>query len=54
PVSFEQLQTLFAGRTINRDSLVWKQGMDNWTPLKEVAELKSFLGGNTPPPLPNS
>ncbi|MEL7268523.1 MAG: SPFH domain-containing protein [Bacteroidota bacterium] len=53
PVSFEQLQTLFAGRTINRDSLVWKQGMDNWTPLKEVAELKSFLGGNTPPPLPN-
>ena len=54
PVSFEQLQALFAGRTINRDSLVWKQGMDNWTPLKEVAELKSFLGGNTPPPLPNS
>ncbi|MEL6303373.1 MAG: SPFH domain-containing protein [Bacteroidota bacterium] len=54
PVSFEQLQALFAGRTINRDSLVWKQGMDNWAPLKEVAELKSFLGGNTPPPLPNS
>lgn len=54
PVSFEQLQALFAGRTINRDSLVWKQGMDNWAPLREVAELKSFLGGNTPPPLPNS
>ncbi|MEM6895524.1 MAG: SPFH domain-containing protein [Bacteroidota bacterium] len=54
PVSFEQLQALFAGRTINRDSLVWKQGMDNWAPLNEVAELKSFLGGNTPPPLPNS
>jgi len=52
PVSFEQLQALFAGRTINRDSLVWKQGMSAWTPLKEVEELKSFLGGNTPPPLP--
>ena len=52
PVSFEQLQALFAGRTINRDSLVWKQGMAAWTPLKEVEELKSFLGGNTPPPLP--
>ncbi|MGW9684753.1 SPFH domain-containing protein [Flagellimonas sp. 2504JD1-5] len=53
PVSFEQLQALFAGRTINRDSLVWKQGMANWTALKDVEELKSFLGGNTPPPLPN-
>lgn len=53
PVSFEQLQALFAGRTVNRDSLVWKQGMAAWTPLKEVDELKSFLGGNTPPPLPN-
>ena len=52
PVSFEQLQALFAGRTINRDSLVWKQGMAAWTPLKEVEELKSFLGGNTPRPLP--
>lgn len=54
PVSFEQLQALFAGRTINRDTLVWKQGMANWTSLKDVEELKSFLGGNTPPPLPNS
>nr|WP_299382439.1 SPFH domain-containing protein [Allomuricauda sp.] len=54
PVSFEQLQSLFASRTINRDSLIWKQGMANWTALKDVEELKSFLGGNTPPPLPNS
>ncbi len=54
PVSFEQLQALFANRTINKDSLVWKQGMGNWTALSEVEELKSFLGGNTPPPLPTS
>jgi len=54
PVSFEQLQALFANRTINRDSLVWKQGMGNWTALQEVEELKSFLGGNTPPPLPGN
>lgn len=52
PVSFDQLKALFANRTINRDSLVWKQGMANWTALNEVEELKSFLGGNTPPPLP--
>lgn len=52
PVSFDQLKALFASRTINRDSLIWKQGMGNWTALKEVEELKSFLGGNMPPPLP--
>ncbi|WP_421810494.1 SPFH domain-containing protein [Flagellimonas sp.] len=52
PVTFEQMQSLFASRAINRDSLVWKQGMAAWVSLKEVEELKSFLGGNTPPPLP--
>jgi len=52
PVTFEQMQSLFASRAINRDSLVWKQGMTAWVSLKEVEELKSFLGGNTPPPLP--
>ncbi len=54
PVSFDQLKTLFANRTINKDSLIWKQGMSNWTALKDIEELKSFLGGNTPPPLPGN
>ncbi len=52
PVSFDQLKILFANRTINKDVLIWKQGMTNWTALKEVEELKVFLGGSTPPPLP--
>jgi len=52
PVSFDKLKELFANRTINRDSLVWKQGLLKWTALKEIEELKSFLGGSTPPPLP--
>ncbi len=52
PVTFEQLKILFANRTVNRDTLVWKQGMSNWQSLKEINELKAFLGGNTPPPLP--
>ncbi len=52
PVSFDQLKALFASRTINRDSLIWKQGMSTWTALKDIEELKSFLGGSTPPPLP--
>lgn len=52
PVGIEQLSALFANRTINKDSLVWKQGMASWTAVKDVEELKSFLGGSTPPPLP--
>ncbi len=52
PVTFDKLKELFANRTINKDSLLWKQGMANWTALQEIEELKSFLGGNTPPPLP--
>ena len=54
PVSFERLQELFAARVVNRDTLIWKQGMSGWSPLREVEELKSFLGGNTPPPLPGA
>ena len=52
PVSIDKLRELFASRTINKEALVWKQGMQNWMALKDVEELKSFLGGNTPPPLP--
>ena len=52
PVTIEQLKALFANRTVNKETLVWKQGMDNWKSLKEVEELKTFLGGNTPPPIP--
>jgi len=52
PATIEQLKALFANRTVNKDTLVWKQGMASWAALKDVEELKAFLGGNTPPPLP--
>lgn len=54
PVTFEQLKVLFANRTVNKDTLVWKQGMAAWTALHEVEELKAFLGGSMPPPLPGA
>ena len=52
PVSLEQLRALFANRTVNKDTLVWKQGMSGWAALNSIEELKAFLGGSTPPPLP--
>lgn len=54
PVGFEQLKVLFANRTVNKETLIWKQGMSGWTTLQEVEELKAFLGGSTPPPLPSA
>ena len=54
PVGFDQLKALFANRTVNKDTLVWKQGMTGWTALNEVEELKAFLGGSMPPPLPGA
>ncbi|HMB63843.1 MAG TPA: SPFH domain-containing protein [Eudoraea sp.] len=54
PVSFNKLKELFANRTINKDSLIWKRGLPNWSALNDVEELKVFLGGNTPPPLPTT
>lgn len=53
PISFDQLKALFAGRTVNKETLIWKQGLVDWSPLKDIDELKVFLGGNTPPPLPS-
>jgi len=52
PVGFEQLGALFASRTINKETLIWKQGMAGWVTVKDMDELKAFLGGNMPPPLP--
>jgi hypothetical protein len=54
PVTLEQLKALFANRTVNKDTLIWKQGMSGWTALNQVEELKAFLGGSVPPPLPTA
>ena len=53
PATIAELTQLFATRTINADTLVWKQGMTNWAALNTVSELQSILG-STPPPLPGN
>ncbi|MEQ9814096.1 MAG: SPFH domain-containing protein [Azospirillaceae bacterium] len=42
---------LAAGR-LNRDSLVWTQGMAAWTAAAQVAQLQSLFASAAPPPLP--
>lgn len=53
PVTFEGLSSLFSSKTVDANTLVWKQGMTNWTALNAVPELKTLLG-SVPPPLPNN
>ena len=53
PVTYEGLSGLFANKAIDANTLVWKQGMANWSALSTVPELQGLLG-SAPPPLPNS
>ena len=36
---------------VTRETMVWKQGMANWTPASQVSELQSLFA-SVPPPLP--
>ncbi|GAA5030291.1 antifreeze protein, type I [Marivirga lumbricoides] len=51
PFDMATLQQMINQQQINRDSLVWKQGMSNWTAASQVPEF-STLFGSVPPPLP--
>ena len=39
PISTPQIKALAAAGGLRRDDLVWKEGMENWLPAAEVAEL---------------
>ena len=39
--------------SIRRETLVWSEGMDDWRPAGQVAELAGHLA-SVPPPLPKS
>jgi len=52
PYSTEQLSQMAAQKTISPDTLVWKQGMSNWTAAKSVPELTNIFTPSAPPPPP--
>jgi uncharacterized protein (TIGR00266 family) len=57
PVSIDDVITNLRNGTIDGNTLVFAAGMKNWTPLKEVPELASYLSGGSstrasvPPPI---
>ena len=48
PVSLEDVLTAVRNGTIGGHTLVFRAGMSNWTPLKDVPELAPFLNGAVP------
>ncbi|MDR2424486.1 MAG: SPFH domain-containing protein [Prevotellaceae bacterium] len=51
PLSLDALQSNIQQGLINKDTLVWKQGMTAWVAAASLPELSALLGA-VPPPLP--
>lgn len=51
PWNLDQMKAAVMQNQMNRDTLVWKQGMANWAKAGDVPELASVFGA-VPPPLP--
>jgi uncharacterized RDD family membrane protein YckC len=49
PFTIEDLKA----KNIQRDTLIWTEGLDNWTKAEHIPLLKDILRA-TPPPLPNT
>lgn len=53
PHDLATVQQMIARKEIERDTLVWKEGMAQWGEASGVDELSGFFG-SMPPPLPNA
>jgi membrane protease subunit (stomatin/prohibitin family) len=50
PHSIDSIKQLISQGQVNRDSLVWKEGMADWANVMEQNDLKLLLGQTPPPP----
>jgi len=53
PYDMPALKNLVLQKKLQKDSLVWREGMSAWTAAKDVPELNSVLG-SIPPPIPGA
>ena len=52
PFDIATLTTMAANGTLTQDSLVWKQGMSEWTAAGKVSDLSSVFDTSSMPPIP--
>jgi membrane protease subunit (stomatin/prohibitin family) len=50
PFDFQQLQLMIIQATIKKETLVWKQGMQNWDKAENQQDLQSLFNQVPPPP----
>lgn len=50
PMKREELARKIGAGAVTGDSLCWREGFDDWRPLKDIAELAPLLRKSTPPP----
>ena len=54
PHTLDSIKMLISQNQINRDTLVWKEGMAGWEKLIDQQDLKGLFGAVPPPPPPIS
>jgi membrane protease subunit (stomatin/prohibitin family) len=54
PHSIDAIRLMVSQNQINRDTLVWKEGMAQWGKLTDQDDLRSLFGAVPPPPPPNA
>ncbi|WP_102268300.1 SPFH domain-containing protein [Massilicoli timonensis] len=52
PFDLNTLSQMIVQGTLTKDTLVWKQGMDNWDRAGNIIEILSLFNVNNVPPLP--
>jgi hypothetical protein len=52
PHSADDIEDLFATGEVSADTLVWRKGFAEWTPLGDTAEFAKLADAGLPPPLP--
>ena len=51
PFDINTLKQMVSQNKINKEALVWKEGMSNWSAAGEVSEISNIFG-SIPPPIP--
>lgn len=51
PIAIEALRQLFLTSKISERTLIWRRGLQDWTPLCRIPELHQFAG-DIPPEIP--
>lgn len=52
PIMYSQLSQYVQSGHLNRDTLVWKEGMPDWVAAGSLPALAHLFGVSTPPPVP--